>query len=80
MVNPEHLEILKQGVEAWNQWRENNPDVEPDLSHTGVNETLNEAGKTTDEVKELVKALFPTVVKVAGWLGYAAGKIWMTLP
>jgi hypothetical protein len=45
-----------------------------------VNETLNEAGKTTEEVKELVKALFPTVVKVAGWLGYAAGKIWMTLP
>jgi hypothetical protein len=45
-----------------------------------VNETLNEAGKTTEEVKELVKELFPTVVKVAGWLGYAAGKIWMTLP
>ncbi|MEL7039619.1 MAG: hypothetical protein AAFO04_29010 [Cyanobacteria bacterium J06592_8] len=42
-----------------------------------VNETLNEAGETTQEVKELVKELFPTVVKVAGWLGYAAGKIWM---
>jgi carbamoylphosphate synthase large subunit len=42
-----------------------------------VNETLNEAGETTQEVKELVKELFPTVVKVAGWLGCAVGKIWM---
>lgn len=32
MANPEHLEILKRGVEAWNQWREKNPDVKPDLS------------------------------------------------
>ena len=45
-----------------------------------VNQTLNEAGQTTEEVKELVKELFPTVVKVAGWLGYAAGKIWTMLP
>jgi len=32
MANPEHLEILKQGVEAWNEWREENNDVKPDLS------------------------------------------------
>ncbi len=32
MANPEHLKILKQGVEVWNQWREENPDVEPALS------------------------------------------------
>jgi uncharacterized protein YjbI with pentapeptide repeats len=31
MANPEHLEILKQGVEDWNKWREENPDIEPDL-------------------------------------------------
>ncbi|MDY7007416.1 MAG: hypothetical protein SWX82_26670 [Cyanobacteriota bacterium] len=45
-----------------------------------VNETLNEAGKTTKEVKELVNELFPTVTKVAGYLGYAAGTIWSMLP
>ncbi|WP_293140175.1 hypothetical protein [Okeania sp. SIO3I5] len=45
-----------------------------------VNETLNEAGKTTKEVKKLVGELFPTVSKVAGYLGYAVGKIWMMLP
>ncbi len=32
MANPEHLEILKQGVETWNQWRRDNPVVRPDLT------------------------------------------------
>ncbi len=45
-----------------------------------VNNTLNEAGKTTKEVKELVNELFPTVTKVAGYLGYGAGTIWSMLP
>ena len=31
MANPEHLNLLKQGVEEWNQWREDNPRVQPDL-------------------------------------------------
>jgi hypothetical protein len=34
MANPEQLAILKQGVEQWNQWREQNSEIEPDL--TGV--------------------------------------------
>jgi len=32
MANKEHLEILKQGVDVWNNWRQKNPDVIPDLS------------------------------------------------
>ena len=32
MANPEHLEILKQGVDFWNRWRWENPEIEPDLS------------------------------------------------
>ncbi len=32
MANEEHLKILKQGVEAWNGWREKNPQITPDLS------------------------------------------------
>jgi uncharacterized protein YjbI with pentapeptide repeats len=31
MANQEHLDILKQGVEAWNQWREKHPHIQPDL-------------------------------------------------
>jgi uncharacterized protein YjbI with pentapeptide repeats len=32
MANPEHLEILKQGVEKWNQWRIGHPEIMPNLS------------------------------------------------
>jgi uncharacterized protein YjbI with pentapeptide repeats len=31
MANQEHLDILKQGVEAWNAWRNEHPEVQPDL-------------------------------------------------
>ncbi|NTW82584.1 MAG: toll/interleukin-1 receptor domain-containing protein [Chlorobiaceae bacterium] len=31
MANSEHLEILKQGVEVWNKWREEYPHILPDL-------------------------------------------------
>ena len=32
MANKKHLEILKKGVKAWNEWREENPEEKPDLS------------------------------------------------
>jgi uncharacterized protein YjbI with pentapeptide repeats len=32
MANPEHLEILRQGVDAWNHWRDESPETRPDLS------------------------------------------------
>ncbi|ESA35950.1 pentapeptide repeat-containing protein [Leptolyngbya sp. Heron Island J] len=32
----EHLEILKQGVEAWNRWREENPDLKPEFSRVNL--------------------------------------------
>jgi uncharacterized protein YjbI with pentapeptide repeats len=32
MANPEHVAILKQGVEVWNEWREDNPEIMPDLT------------------------------------------------
>lgn len=37
MANPEHLEILKQGVHVWNQWREDNPDIFPNLREANLN-------------------------------------------
>ncbi len=33
MANKEHLAILRQGVEEWNQWRKENPNLKPDLSN-----------------------------------------------
>lgn len=32
MAIPQHLEVLKQGVAAWNKWRTVNVDTEPDLA------------------------------------------------
>jgi uncharacterized protein YjbI with pentapeptide repeats len=37
MANHEHLAKLKEGVEAWNKWRTENPGVYPDLEGTSVN-------------------------------------------
>jgi uncharacterized protein YjbI with pentapeptide repeats len=31
MANPEHLDIIKQGVKVWNKWREQNPGILPNL-------------------------------------------------
>jgi hypothetical protein len=40
MANEWHLEILWRGVEVWNEWRENHPDVLPDLSRTDLDSAL----------------------------------------
>ncbi len=32
MANPEHLAKLKEGVEAWNKWRKDNPKIKRDLT------------------------------------------------
>jgi hypothetical protein len=36
MPNPGHLDVLAQGIEAWNQWRVDNPQERPDLAHANL--------------------------------------------
>ena len=36
MANDEHVALLKQGVDAWNAWRDENPDIRPDLSEANL--------------------------------------------
>jgi len=36
VANQEQLELLKQGVEVWNTWYENNPEVQIDLSRADL--------------------------------------------
>jgi len=44
MANEEHPARLKQGVAAWNQWREANPDIQPILTGADLREAdLTEA-------------------------------------
>ena len=37
MANAEQLEILKQGAEGWNRWRNKNFTIEIDLSEANLN-------------------------------------------
>lgn len=36
MANEEHFKILKQGVKTWNRWREENPNIGPDLAEADL--------------------------------------------
>lgn len=36
MANPEHLAIIRQGRDAWNQWRDKHPEIIPDLRGTSL--------------------------------------------
>ena len=36
MANPKHLDILKQRVDAWNQWKKEHPETLPDLSEASL--------------------------------------------
>ena len=38
MSNPEHLAKLKEGVEAWNEWRNSNPSIKSDLSEADLSD------------------------------------------
>jgi Pentapeptide repeats (8 copies) len=45
MGNEEHVALIKQGVDAWNAWRRENPDVRPDLTGANLSRAnLYEAG------------------------------------
>jgi uncharacterized protein YjbI with pentapeptide repeats len=36
MPDSQHLDLLKQGVFAWNQWRQEHPEIMPDLNGTDM--------------------------------------------
>ncbi len=38
-MNSEHIKRLKQGAGIWNRWREEHPDIQPDLRHADLSET-----------------------------------------
>jgi hypothetical protein len=40
MANRDHLRVLDEGIDKWNQWRRNNPAVSPDLSNSRLDERL----------------------------------------
>jgi len=53
VYNAEHLQILKRGVEAWNKWREQNPEIHPCLR--GAN--LTKAKLTRVNLRDMEKCV-----------------------
>ena len=37
MADSDHVSKVKEGVDAWNRWREEEPDVLPDLGWANIN-------------------------------------------
>ncbi len=42
MADPEHLAILKRGVEHWNRWRKEHPEIRAELTSAYLSETSME--------------------------------------
>lgn len=45
MANEEHLALLKQGVDVWNDWKINHPDIRPNLSFAKGNRLTSKGAK-----------------------------------
>lgn len=71
MANEEHLATLKQGVEVWNKWMEENPTITPDLGGANLSLTLplNQANLS---VANLIKADLSGVPLTAANLRHAS--------
>ena len=54
MANPEHLEILKQGVKQWNKWRKEHPDLKADFNGADLREA--ELARTDLSMANLLEA------------------------
>jgi uncharacterized protein YjbI with pentapeptide repeats len=54
MANDEHVAMLKKGVDAWNAWRVENPEIRPDLSEADLSKA-NLAGANLREAN-LIRA------------------------
>lgn len=48
MANAEHLHILQQGVEAWNQWRLAHPEIRPGLNGANLREACLRMARLRD--------------------------------
>ena len=55
MPDQKHFEIIKQGVEEWNKWRNENPEIEPDLSDVDLSDfKLNNANLSDTDLRRSV--------------------------
>ena len=53
MAHPEHLEHLKQGGAAWNRWRQEHFNLQPDLSELDISREDLVAGNLRRYLNEI---------------------------
>jgi uncharacterized protein YjbI with pentapeptide repeats len=68
VANPDHLKTLLTGVSFWNDWRDRNRDVKPDLSRAVLN-GLDLTGADLMEAELTLSSLVGTVLVDANLLG-----------
>lgn len=62
MANQEHLDLLKQGVDTWNQWRKKWPNIQLDLSRADLRQvTLHKANFHGALQLHFLRGLLPEV-------------------
>ena len=44
MANQEHLNIFRQGVDGWNEWRKQHPEIRPDLTRANLGDAFLNRG------------------------------------
>jgi hypothetical protein len=53
MANQGHLDILAKGVEAWNAWRKDTPQIQPDFSEIDLGAATLERRPSTHRFSQL---------------------------
>jgi Pentapeptide repeats (8 copies) len=74
MANDEHVALLKQGVAAWNKWRDKNPQVRPDLfgaNLSGANLSLANLSKVDLREANLIRAYLIRAYLIGAYLNVA---------
>ena len=62
MANPKHLTKLKEGVEAWNKWRKDNPKIKRDLTEANL-EAANFTGARNLEIEQLCQGCWTSIAR-----------------
>lgn len=67
MANEEHVALLRKGVNAWNKWRKENPEVLPNIRGANLmNTSLVDANLRGADLKEPILVV-PTSGEQTSW-------------